>query len=124
MQPTGPDTFYAAAHRAAADTELNRKLENASARHFEHLAVAKREFAPYESERDVARRIKEESIERLDQLLVELKGKLEARGVQVFFAEDAAAARGYILKVALERGVKRVVKGKSMTAEEIGLNEA
>ncbi len=36
MQQTGPDAFYAAASRAAADTELNRKLENASARHFEH----------------------------------------------------------------------------------------
>ena len=62
MQPTGPDEFYAAATRAAADTELNRKLENASARHFEHMAVAKAEFPPYEAERDVARRIKEESI--------------------------------------------------------------
>jgi L-lactate dehydrogenase complex protein LldF len=124
MQPTGPDTFYAAANRAVADTELNRKLENASARHFEHLAVAKNEFAPYESEREVARRIKEESIERLDQLLTQLKDQLEARGVKVFFAEDAAAARNYILKVAHEDGVRRVVKGKSMTTEEIGLNEA
>jgi L-lactate dehydrogenase complex protein LldF len=124
MQPNGPDSFYAAAQRAAADSELNRKLENASNRHFEHLAVAKTEFAPYESERDVARRIKEDSIDRLDQLLDELKGRLEARGVKVFFAEDAAAARDYILKVARDNGVRRVVKGKSMTTEEIGLNEA
>ena len=124
MQPTGPDEFYAAATRAAADTELNRKLENASARHFEHMAVAKAEFPPYEAERDVARRIKEESIDRLDQLLVQLKDKLEARGVKVFFAEDAAQARDYILKVARDAGVTRVVKGKSMTTEEIALNPA
>ncbi|MGO9056699.1 MAG: LutB/LldF family L-lactate oxidation iron-sulfur protein [Candidatus Binataceae bacterium] len=124
MQPTGPDSFYAAATRAAADSELNRKLENASARHFEHLAVAKSEFPPYETERDVARRIKEESIDRLDQLLVQLKDKLEARGVKVFFAEDAAQARDYILKVARDAGVTRVVKGKSMTTEEIALNPA
>jgi L-lactate dehydrogenase complex protein LldF len=124
MQPNGPDAFYAAATRAAADTELNRKLENASARHFEHLAVAKNEFAPYESERDVARRIKEDSIERLADLLTELKGRLEARGVKVFFAQDAAAARDYILSVARAAGVTRVVKGKSMTTEEIELNPA
>ena len=124
MQPTGPDEFYAAATRAAADTELNRKLENASARHFEHMAVAKAEFPPYETERDVARRIKEESIGRLDRLLVQLKDKLEARGVKVFFAEDAAQARDYILKVARDAGVTRVVKGKSMTTEEIALNPA
>jgi L-lactate dehydrogenase complex protein LldF len=123
MQPSGPDAFYTAAREGAADHELNRKLENASARHFEHLAHAVNEFPPYERERDVARRIKEDAIERLDQLLAQLKDKLEARGVKVFFAEDAAQARDYILKVAREGGVKRVVKGKSMTTEEIGLNE-
>ncbi len=124
MEPSGPDAFYAAAARAAADRELNRKLENASTRHFEHLAVAVSEFAPYQSERDAARRIKEESIERLDELLAELKQRLEARGVKVFFAEDAAAARDYIVRVARQAGVRRVVKGKSMTTEEIGLNPA
>ncbi len=124
MLPNGPEAFYAAAGKAAADKELNRKLDNASARHLEHLAAAKREFAAYESERDLARRIKEESIERLDRLLSELRQRLEARGVKVFFAADAAGARDYILKVAREGGVKRVVKGKSMTTEEIGLNPA
>jgi L-lactate dehydrogenase complex protein LldF len=124
MLPSGPDAFYAASNQAAADTELNRKLENASARHFEHLAVAKKEFAPYESERDTARRIKEDSIQRLDQLLTELRHRLEERGVKVFFAEDAAAARNYILAVAKAAGVKRVVKGKSMATEEIALNPA
>ena len=59
MPQTGPDAFYAAASRAAADPELNRKLENASARHFEHMERAKNEFLPYEHERDVARRIKD-----------------------------------------------------------------
>jgi L-lactate dehydrogenase complex protein LldF len=124
MIPSGPEAFYEASNKAAADSELNRKLENASARHLVHLAVAKMEFAPYESERDIARRIKEDSIQRLDQLLIELKQRLEERGVKVFFAEDAAAARDYILKVAQAAGVRRVVKGKSMATEEIGLNPA
>jgi L-lactate dehydrogenase complex protein LldF len=122
MPQTGPDAFYAAASRAAADPELNRKLENASARHFEHMEQAKTEFLPYEHERDVARRIKEESIARLGELLVQLKERLEARGVKVFFAEDAAQARDYILGVARANGVRKVVKGKSMTTEEIELN--
>ncbi len=42
----------------------------------------------------------------------------------MFFAEDAAQARDYILKVARDAGVTRVVKGKSMTTEEIALNPA
>jgi L-lactate dehydrogenase complex protein LldF len=122
MSESGPEAFYAASRRAVNDADLGRKLENASARHFEHMARAKDEYPPYERQRDLARRIKEDSIERLDQLLGQLKDKLEARGVKVFFAEDAEQARGYILKVAKDAGVKRVVKGKSMTTEEIELN--
>src|SRR5260370_20283030 len=118
MQHAGPDAFYGASSQAAADPELNRKLENASARHFEHLAKAKSEFLPYERERDVARRIKEESIERLGELLAQLKVKLEGRGVKVFFAQDAAQARGYILNVARAGGGKRGGQGKAVTTQE------
>ena len=42
----------------------------------------------------------------------------------MFFAADAAQAREYILEVAKKNNVKRVVKGKSMTTEEIGLNNS
>ena len=80
------------------------------------------EFPPFESERDEARRIKQDTIEHLDEYLIALKAKLEANGCIVFFAADAAQAREYILDVAKKNQVKRVVKGKSMTTEEIGLN--
>ena len=48
------------------------------------------DFAPFDQERDTARRIKEEAIGRLDELLVELKDRLEANGCKVFVAADAA----------------------------------
>ena len=49
---------------------------------------------------------------------------MTAWGGRVLRARDAAQARQLILDVAREHGVKTVVKAKSMTTEEIGLNPA
>ncbi len=46
----------------------------------------------------------------------------EARGATVFRSDDPAAVRDYILRIAKEHNVKRVVKSKSMATEEIHLN--
>jgi len=119
-----PTTFFESSEVGAADRELHRKLENASARHLDHFAHTKAEFAPYEDERSESRRIKENAIARLDELIVELTRKLEARGCSVFAASTIEEARDYIVNVARKAGARRVVKGKSMTTEEIGLNPA
>jgi len=116
--------FFKATQTGVADLELRRKLDNATGRHFEHVAAMRAEFLPFDAERDIARRIKEDTIGRLDQLLVQLKERLEANGCKVFVADDAKMARDYILELAHMRGVKRAVKGKSMTTEEIELNPA
>jgi L-lactate dehydrogenase complex protein LldF len=116
--------FFKATQTGVADLELRRKLDHATGRHLEHVAATRVEFPSFDTERDIARKIKEEAIGRLDELLVQLKDRLEANGCKVFVAADAKMARDYILEVARARGVKRVVKGKSMTTEEIELNPA
>jgi L-lactate dehydrogenase complex protein LldF len=120
---TGKD-FFEATQMGVADTELRRKLDKATGRHLEHVNAMRAEFPSFDAERDAARRIKEDAIARLDQLLIELKERLEANGCHVFVAGDAMMARDYILDLARARGVKRAVKGKSMTTEEIELNPA
>ncbi|HEY2524488.1 MAG TPA: LutB/LldF family L-lactate oxidation iron-sulfur protein [Candidatus Binataceae bacterium] len=121
---SAPQDFFAASEAAVADTQLRRKLENATGRHLDHVAATRAEFPAYDAERDASRRIKEDSIARLDDLLVRLKERLEANGCSVFVAADAAEARKYIVGLARERGARRVVKGKSMATEEIALNPA
>jgi L-lactate dehydrogenase complex protein LldF len=124
MESQTVSQFFKATEAGVADLELRRKLEKATGRHLEHVDEVRAEFPSYDNERDIARKIKEDALGRLDQLLVELKERLEANGCQVFVAADAAAARDYILELARARGVKRAVKGKSMTTEEIELNPA
>ena len=121
---TTAQDFFARSEAAVADTALRRKLENATGRHLEHVAATRAEFPAYDAERDASRRIKEQAIARIDELLVQLKQRLEARGCRVFVAADAAEARRYIVELARARGVRRVVKGKSMATEEIELNPA
>jgi L-lactate dehydrogenase complex protein LldF len=118
-----PD-FFAASEKAIGDTELRRKLANASGHHLDAAARTRAEFPHYDDEREAARRIKAEAIGRLDELLLQLKQRLETNGCQVFFAADAAAARNYIVGIAKRNGLKRAIKGKSMTTEEIELNPA
>jgi L-lactate dehydrogenase complex protein LldF len=119
-----PTNFFEASEVGAADRELHRKLENASARHLDHFAHTKAEFTAYEDERSESRRIKEHAIAHLDELIVALTKKLEEHGCTVFAAATADEARDYIVNLARKSGSKLAVKGKSMTTEEIGLNPA
>ncbi|NTV64248.1 MAG: iron-sulfur cluster-binding protein, partial [Oscillochloris sp.] len=64
------------------------------------------------------------ALAHLDELLVQLATKVESRGGTVCWASDATEARRYITELARARGVRTVVKSKSMASEEIQLNHA
>src|SRR5690606_21877102 len=62
-------------------------------------------------------------MENLDRLLPEFEANFLKRGGKVIWANDADEAREEIGKIIQEAGAKRVVKSKSMTTEELDLNE-
>ena len=72
--------------------------------------------------REAAHRIKTYAIASLDKLLVEFERSITARGAMVLWAKDAAEANRYVLDIAREHNVTRVVKAKSMVSEELDLN--
>ena len=84
-------------------------------------SVAKLE--DYEGLKDEARAIKEDAIERLPALVDELTETVEENGGTVYLAEDAADANEYIAEVCARNDADRLVKSKSMTSEEIEVNE-
>ena len=77
----------------------------------------------YEELKDRAMAIKEDAIDRLPELIDELTSSVEANGGTVYLADDAADANRYVQQVVSEREAKTVVKSKSMTTEEIELND-
>ncbi|MFC7078349.1 LUD domain-containing protein [Haloarcula halophila] len=81
------------------------------------------ELSDYEELKSEARAIKEDAIERLPELLDELTETVEENGGTVYLADDAADANDYIREVVADRDADRVVKSKSMTSEEIEVND-
>ena len=82
------------------------------------------ELSDYEELKTEAREIKEDAIERLPELIDELRTAVEANGGTLYLADDADEANAYVRQVAAAADADRVVKSKSMTTEELDLNEA
>jgi iron-sulfur cluster protein len=76
----------------------------------------------YNALKDEARHIKDNAIANLPELVQTLKTTIRSRGGHVFVANDAAEACRYVLDVCHWRTAKLVVKGKTITSEEIRLN--
>ncbi|NCD26372.1 MAG: lactate utilization protein, partial [Deltaproteobacteria bacterium] len=84
-------------------------------------ANAFREYDVNELIQEVVR-VKDAGLTRLDQLFEEFKAKAEANGVHVHMAKDGNEANEIIARIAKDNGCKKIVKSKSMTAEETMLN--
>ncbi len=86
-------------------------------------------YAAYESYGDIdalretARTTKETAITELPELLETLRDAVTANGGSMYIAEDAADANTYIERIATEKDAETAVKSKSMTTEEIHLND-
>lgn len=76
----------------------------------------------FEKFRHDVREIKEKAIENIDDLLQRFITNCEKRGVKVYLAKDAEEACETIYRIAVEKKAKLLSKSKSMTTEEIELN--
>jgi L-lactate dehydrogenase complex protein LldF len=120
----GMPSFPAAAAAAVADSQLRRNLTHAT-----HTIRAKRagavaELADWEALRAAAKAIKDHTLANLDTYLLRLEANVTAAGGHVHWAQDAAEANAIVAGLVRGAGADRVVKVKSMTTQETGLNEA
>jgi iron-sulfur cluster protein len=65
---------------------------------------------------------KDAAARNMDALYAQFKAEAEKRGVKVHMAKDAAEANEIIARIAKNANCKKIVKSKSMTAEETLLN--
>jgi iron-sulfur cluster protein len=65
---------------------------------------------------------KDQALPRIEELFETFKAHAEAAGVKVHLARTALDANEIIATIAKDNGVKKIVKSKSMTAEETFLN--
>ncbi len=78
----------------------------------------------FEALRGAIAAMKDDVRENLPRYQAEFTAKAEAAGAKVFVARTALEANDYICALARERGVRKVVKSKSMASEETHLNQA
>ena len=115
--------FKNAAVRVTADLKQRAFIQRALGGYEVTRDATRLKFQNWSEARQAASEIKWEAVNHLDKHLQEFITKLEARGTRVFVAADAGQARDYILRVAKENGVRSIIKSKSMTTEEIHLND-
>jgi L-lactate dehydrogenase complex protein LldF len=112
------------ARAALGDRFLQQALGNATGKFMAARQTALGGFPQGEAYRERARQIKEATLQHLDEHLGRLCDNVERAGGVVHWARDAAEARAIVLQLARARGVRTVVKSKSMATEEIHLNDA
>lgn len=118
MSPTG--TFS----QRIAEPRVLEAVHLATLKKVDARAAGMAALRDPEALRRCAERIKQHALDNLPDYLEQFATHVEARGGHVHFAQDGAAARRIICDIAQRSGSKLAVKAKSMTSEEIHLNEA
>jgi L-lactate dehydrogenase complex protein LldF len=81
-------------------------------------------FQNWQGARQAAAERKYDAINHLDSHLQNLVKLLESRGTKVHWAQNGEEARAIILEIIRSKNARSIIKSKSMTSEEIHLNEA
>ena len=112
-------------HKTLADANLQLAIYRATGRLIDHRkhAVAATALPDYQELRTQANALKRHTIEHLDHYLEQFEANLTAHGGKAIYCQDATEVADFVLGLAKERGAHLIVKSKSMTTEEIDLNE-
>jgi L-lactate dehydrogenase complex protein LldF len=116
--------FKTQARRITRDLR-HRQLIQTALRNYEEVRDRTRAaFTDWNSARQAAAEAKWEAVNHLDNYLEQLEQNLVTNGVRVHWAADGDSARKIILGIIRDRKARSIIKAKSMTSEEIHLNEA
>ncbi|MGO9262091.1 MAG: LutB/LldF family L-lactate oxidation iron-sulfur protein [Bryobacteraceae bacterium] len=112
-------------HSTLADANLQLAIYTSTARLKDGRsnAVAAPTLPDYQELRSQANAIKKHSLENLDYYLEEFERNVAAHGGKVVYCKDGTEVSDFVLALAKERGARLIVKSKSMTTEEVDLNE-
>src|SRR5215813_986205 len=116
-------TFEANARAGLANPTLQRALGMMRSGFPERRRLAVERLPEFEALRDIGKSIKDHTLENLDFYLELFEENVLSSGGQVHWARTPEEARASVLQICRSVHAKIVTKGKSMIAEEVGLNE-
>lgn len=119
-----PLPFPQAAQLALADPQLRANIRLATTTIRAKRAAVISELPDWEQLREAGQVIKDGALQGLDEVLVELEAAVTRAGGTVHWARDAEEANRVVVDLVRATGADEVVKVKSLTTDEIRLNEA
>ncbi|CAA7621918.1 LutB/LldF family L-lactate oxidation iron-sulfur protein [Magnetospirillum sp. UT-4] len=122
MHPTSR-RFAANARAAMADPVLQDALARLKAGFRVKRAAAVARLPEFEALKAEARALKDHTLAHLDHYLEAFEAKVVETGGTVHWCRDGAEAKAAVLAICRAAGARTATKGKSMVAEEIGLND-
>lgn len=117
------DKFMEESDRKAFDAEHRRKVNFNISKYNTAVAQGLTLFSDHELARERASYIKANTIENLDKYLVQFEENFTRNGGKVIWANDEKEALKAIFDIIRIKNCKSIVKSKTMTSEEIELNE-
>jgi L-lactate dehydrogenase complex protein LldF len=117
-------TFPEAARVELANGQLRTNLRNATDTIRAKRANVVAEMPDWEELRDAGKAIKTDVLANLDRYVLQFEAAVEAAGGHVHWARDAHEANATVAEIVQAHGVDEVVKVKSLTTDEIELNDA
>jgi L-lactate dehydrogenase complex protein LldF len=123
MKPTAGE-FKKSARVALVDPDLQRAMGFIRGGFVKNRKAVVDRLPEFEALREIARGIKEHTLQNMDFYLEAYEKRVRADGGQVHWASTPEEARDIIVGICKRVGAKRVTKGKSMVGEEMAINEA
>jgi L-lactate dehydrogenase complex protein LldF len=116
-------SFEANARAGLANHNLQRALALMRTGFPQRRRLAVERLPEFEALREIGKSIKDHTLEHLDFYLELYEANVLASGGRVHWARTPDEARSAVLEICRSVDAKIVTKGKSMIAEEVGLNE-
>jgi len=117
------EEFRKKSELTAFDRNHRTNINHAVSKYNEAVEKSCSQYVDYELARKRASFLKTQVLENLDKYLIEFENHFTRRGGKVIWARDAKEAQTEILNIFKRKKATLAVKSKSMTSEEIRLNE-
>ncbi|MDZ7802007.1 MAG: LutB/LldF family L-lactate oxidation iron-sulfur protein [Trueperaceae bacterium] len=119
-----PLPFHRAATESLGDAQMRRNLGTATTTIRGKRDAVTAELPDWEALRQAGKAVKDHTLRNLGFYLERLEARVAEAGGVVHWARDAAEANRIVRGLVRDTGAREAVKVKSMTTDEIGLNEA
>src|SRR4051812_20642123 len=118
------DRFKATARGKLADRNLHAALDKLQTNFVKGRAERVAELDNFPAIRDAAAEIRDRALANLDLYLAAFERNAAAAGAVVHWAETTDEVNRIVCALAVQYGVRKVAKSKSMVSEECALNDA